>query len=365
MAKPATKKKHGAEPDLFAGTGRVPRAPHPRRARQAARGGGDGGYTRQAHRGAGGAGAGAPPARHVYRRHRREGAASPLRRGDRQFDGRGARRPRRLDRGRARGGRLRHRHRQRPRHPGRPASEVQEQVGARSHHVHAARRRQVRLRGLRDLRRPARRRRVGRQRAVRAAGGRGRARADALPAWRSSAASRRASWRRSAARRTGAAPRCASSPTRRSSAPRPHFKPERLFKMARSKAYLFGGVEIRWHCAPELLKGIDDVPEKATFHFADGPEGLSRRQPRRRDAGASRHLHRHGRQDRPPRRGRMGGRLDGRRRRLPQFLLQHHPDAGRRHARIRPAHRAAARPEGSRRARRPGQARRRRSPAKT
>ena len=49
-----------------------------------------------------------------------------------------------------------------------------------------------------------------------------------------------------------------------------HFKPERLFKMARSKAYLFGGVEIRWHCAPELLKGTDDVPEKATFHFADG-----------------------------------------------------------------------------------------------
>jgi topoisomerase-4 subunit B len=49
-----------------------------------------------------------------------------------------------------------------------------------------------------------------------------------------------------------------------------HFKPERLFKMARSKAYLFGGVEIRWHCAPELLKGVDDVPETASFHFADG-----------------------------------------------------------------------------------------------
>ena len=49
-----------------------------------------------------------------------------------------------------------------------------------------------------------------------------------------------------------------------------HFKPERLFKMARSKAYLFGGVEIRWHCAPELLKGVEDVPETASFHFADG-----------------------------------------------------------------------------------------------
>jgi topoisomerase-4 subunit B len=49
-----------------------------------------------------------------------------------------------------------------------------------------------------------------------------------------------------------------------------HFKPERVFKMTRSKAYLFGGVKIRWSCAKELLRGIEDVPEKATFHFADG-----------------------------------------------------------------------------------------------
>ena len=49
-----------------------------------------------------------------------------------------------------------------------------------------------------------------------------------------------------------------------------HFQPERVFKMTRSKAYLFGGVEIRWACAPELLRGTDGVPEKATFHFADG-----------------------------------------------------------------------------------------------
>jgi topoisomerase IV subunit B len=49
-----------------------------------------------------------------------------------------------------------------------------------------------------------------------------------------------------------------------------HFKPERVFKMTRSKAYLFGGVEIRWSCANELLRGTKDVPEQATFHFADG-----------------------------------------------------------------------------------------------
>ncbi len=31
-------------------------------------------------------------------------------------------------------------------------------------------------------------------------------------------------------------------------------EPARLFRMARSKAYLFGGVEVRWHCAPSSLR---------------------------------------------------------------------------------------------------------------
>ncbi|MAW81111.1 MAG: DNA topoisomerase IV subunit B [Parvularcula sp.] len=46
------------------------------------------------------------------------------------------------------------------------------------------------------------------------------------------------------------------------------FKPARLFKMARSKAYLFGGVEIRWKCAQSLIK--DDTPAEAVFHFERG-----------------------------------------------------------------------------------------------
>jgi topoisomerase-4 subunit B len=46
------------------------------------------------------------------------------------------------------------------------------------------------------------------------------------------------------------------------------FKPARLFKMARSKAYLFGGVEIRWSCDPSLIK--DDTPAEAVFHFPGG-----------------------------------------------------------------------------------------------
>ncbi|HEV2363552.1 MAG TPA: DNA topoisomerase IV subunit B [Caulobacteraceae bacterium] len=46
------------------------------------------------------------------------------------------------------------------------------------------------------------------------------------------------------------------------------FRAERLFRMARSKAYLFGGVEIRWRCAPERLAA--DVPAEAVLRFPGG-----------------------------------------------------------------------------------------------
>jgi len=49
-----------------------------------------------------------------------------------------------------------------------------------------------------------------------------------------------------------------------------HFKPARLFKMSRSKAYLFGGVEIRWHCAPSLLDPEGPIPAEAVFKFPGG-----------------------------------------------------------------------------------------------
>ncbi|MFC0478727.1 DNA topoisomerase IV subunit B [Gellertiella hungarica] len=48
------------------------------------------------------------------------------------------------------------------------------------------------------------------------------------------------------------------------------FDPGRIFRMSRSKAYLFGGVEIRWACDPELLPEGSDIPEKAVFHFPGG-----------------------------------------------------------------------------------------------
>ena len=48
------------------------------------------------------------------------------------------------------------------------------------------------------------------------------------------------------------------------------FKPARLYRMARSKAYLYRGVEIRWSCAPSLLKSGDTTPESDTIHFPNG-----------------------------------------------------------------------------------------------
>jgi topoisomerase IV subunit B len=48
------------------------------------------------------------------------------------------------------------------------------------------------------------------------------------------------------------------------------FDPARVFRMARSKAYLFGGVEIRWRCAASLIGEGARVPAEATFHFPGG-----------------------------------------------------------------------------------------------
>ncbi|MGQ3672859.1 DNA topoisomerase IV subunit B [Xanthobacter sp. TB0136] len=49
-----------------------------------------------------------------------------------------------------------------------------------------------------------------------------------------------------------------------------HFEPARVFRMARSKAYLFGGVEVRWSCDAALLKGVEGIPEKTVFRFPNG-----------------------------------------------------------------------------------------------
>jgi len=49
-----------------------------------------------------------------------------------------------------------------------------------------------------------------------------------------------------------------------------HFKPGKIFRMARAKAYLQPGVEIRWKCDPSLVQELDTIPAEAKFHFPDG-----------------------------------------------------------------------------------------------
>jgi topoisomerase-4 subunit B len=49
-----------------------------------------------------------------------------------------------------------------------------------------------------------------------------------------------------------------------------HWRPARLFRMSRSKAYLFGGVEIRWRCDPKLIEAGSDVPAEAVLRFPGG-----------------------------------------------------------------------------------------------
>src|SRR5471032_3102594 len=47
-----------------------------------------------------------------------------------------------------------------------------------------------------------------------------------------------------------------------------HFSPARLYRMAKSKAYLFRGVEIRWACDPALIK--DETPTEDVLKFPGG-----------------------------------------------------------------------------------------------
>jgi topoisomerase-4 subunit B len=54
--------------------------------------------------------------------------------------------------------------------------------------------------------------------------------------------------------------------------PRARFKPATLYRMARSKAYLFRGVKIRWSCDPLLIADGDGVPAKDELHFPNGLE---------------------------------------------------------------------------------------------
>ena len=114
-----------------------------------------------------------------------------------------------------------------------------------------------------------------------------------------------------------------------------HFSPALLYRMARSKAYLFRGVEIRWKCDPALIKSGGPVPSEETLKF---PGGLLDFLMGEIDGRATVTPRAFLRTDREPRRqgcGRMGDRLGSGSGALPPFLLQHDTDTARRHARTR------------------------------
>ncbi|KDA04251.1 DNA topoisomerase IV subunit B [Hyphomonas oceanitis] len=48
------------------------------------------------------------------------------------------------------------------------------------------------------------------------------------------------------------------------------FRPARLFQMARSKAYLYRGVEVRWSCDPSLLPEDSKIPAEAVLSYPNG-----------------------------------------------------------------------------------------------
>ncbi len=80
-----------------------------------------------------------------------------------------------------------------------------------------------------------------------------------------------------------------------------NFKPARLFRLARSKAYLYAGVEIRWKCAPSLA--TDDVPQEAVFQFPGGLADHLREQVGDRECVTSESFA--GKQDFPDEQGRV------------------------------------------------------------
>lgn len=52
--------------------------------------------------------------------------------------------------------------------------------------------------------------------------------------------------------------------------PKAKFRPEKIYKLIRSKAFLFRGVEIRWSCDPSLITEGSKVPASETIHFLNG-----------------------------------------------------------------------------------------------
>ena len=202
---------------------------------------------------------------------------------------------------------------------------------------------------LQVLRRPARRRRLGHQRALRAARSRGQARRRRAPdRVRRRRGDEEAEEGAAASARRTPAPRCASGPTR-STSTRPKVSLDDLERIVRSKAVLLPGVKVTLNIetAKETTKRTWNYPEGMKGYLAEllgeaqrGRAGLRRREVRQGRRGQRL-------------RGRRGRRLGVRFRRgrqgLRRVLRQPHPHARRRHARGRAARRHLRGDQGVRR----------------
>ncbi len=232
------------------------------------------------------------------------------------------------------------RDRQRPRHPGRPAPEIPRQIGARSHHDHAAFRRQVQLA---TSTRPAaacmasasrsstRCRSMLEVEVARGGGFTGRP---------SPAARRRAGLRTSAPSATGAAPPSVSGPTRRFSGSARTSGRAASSRWPAPRPICSAG----WKSAGPARRSCwrqHDVPEKAVFHFPGGLKDFLAARIEGRRQSRQRPVRRPGSEARRAWQRRVGHRLARGRGRLHPVLLQHHPDARWRHTRARPARGAA------------------------
>ena len=134
----------------------------------------------------------------------------------------------------------------------------------------------------------------------------------------------------SAAAPTGAAPRSASRPIREIFGKGAAASGRRcVHRMARSKAYLFRGVEIRWQCDPELLAGAPGVPEREVFHFPAGLEDFLKATLAGRECVTELPFVGEAELDDGSGPGRVGDRLAARRGALRRPLLQHRADAAR------------------------------------
>ena len=102
--------------------------------------------------------------------------------------------------------------------------------------------------------------------------------------------------------------------------------------MARSKAYLFGGIEIRWHCAPTLLEAGSGIPAEAVFRFPGGLKDYLAQDIEGKELVTDQVFTGKVETARRPWLARMGDRLARRRGWFRPFLLQYDSDGRWRHA---------------------------------